>query len=144
MKPIDARTATWDEVRANLTGRRLAAYDAWKCWGPGTTHEVAERSGMSVLTLRPRTTELVQLGFVVMTEMAHKEGIYQAVSEENAMDAFTTRQMELRGSASQLPLKLQGEKPAALFNGNICRTCGLMFDTSSERYDHEKSGECEG
>lgn len=106
MKPIDFRNATWNEVLETLTGRRLAAYEAWQRFGPGTTHEVAERSGMSVLTLRPRTTELYQLGFVSLCGSEGKEGLYAAVEEAAAMGRFEDRQRRERADAAQLPLRL--------------------------------------
>lgn len=107
MKPIDARNATWTEIRAQLHGRRMHAYEAWQKWGPGTTHEVAERSGMSVLALRPRTTELVALGLVQMTDMANREGIYAAIPEDIALERFIARQEAQRSEGLQLPLKLE-------------------------------------
>lgn len=107
MKPIDLRNATWNEICETLCGRRLAAYEAWQQWGPGTTHEVAERSGMSVLTLRPRTTELCQLGFVALCgDVACKEGIYAAVPEDIALERFTAARAGQQQGAAQLPLQL--------------------------------------
>ena len=107
MTTLDLRNATWDQIRATLRGRRVAAYEAWKLWGPGTTHDVAERSGMSILALRPRTTELMKLGFVDLIESAGgHEGIYAAVNEDIALERFEKARREERGEAAQLPLKL--------------------------------------
>lgn len=66
MKPVDFRNATFADLQARIVGQREAALAAWRVHGPGTTEEVAARSGMSILSLRPRTTELFQLGFVVL------------------------------------------------------------------------------
>jgi hypothetical protein len=107
MKAIDFRNATWQEIRENLRGRRLAAHEAWLRWGPGTTHEVAERSGMSVLTLRPRTTELLQLGFVQLIEAHGKEGMYAAVNEDIALERWTAARAAERAEGAQLPLQLE-------------------------------------
>lgn len=79
MKPIDFRNTTFAELQSRITGQRAAATKAWAGHGPGTTAQVAERSGMSVLNLRPRTTELVQLGFVCLdaVQPAKGEGRYR-------------------------------------------------------------------
>lgn len=104
MKAIDARTATWDEIRSTLTGRRLAAYEAFQLCGPGTTREVAERSGHDILSLRPRATELLQLGFLVCEEVIDGQGIYRALTEAAALKAYEDRRKT--GGPAQLPLKL--------------------------------------
>jgi hypothetical protein len=106
MKPIDLRNATWNEVREQLAGRMLVVYEAWQKHGPGTTREIAERSGLDILTVRPRTTELYQLNFVALLGFVNKEGIYAAMPELAALEAFQQRQKAARADASQLPLKL--------------------------------------
>jgi len=106
MKPIDFRNATWNEVREQLAGRMLVVYEAWQKHGPGTTREIAERSGLDILTVRPRTTNLFALGFVHLVEQAGHEGIYAAVPESAALEHFTQRQRDARADAAQLPLRL--------------------------------------
>lgn len=109
MKPIDHRNITWAEVREQLAGRRLAVYAELARLGPCTTRELAQRSGMDILTVRPRITELVQLGFAVLVppvdpEKPGHEGTYETVPEEVALTTFLTRSAELRDS--QLSLKI--------------------------------------
>jgi hypothetical protein len=90
MKPIDYRNATWEHVQAHLSGLRQQVYTAFVHYGPGTTRELATRSGISILTLRPRTTELLQLGFVEMlggTEDC-REAVYIAVPVDMVKDRF--------------------------------------------------------
>ena len=87
MKPVDYRNETFAGIKGRLFGQRLAVYEAWKQFGPCTTAQLAERSGLSILTLRPRTTELFQLGLVICTG-GHSEGIYRAASEFEARAAF--------------------------------------------------------
>ena len=106
MKPIDLRNATWNEVREQLAGRMLVVYEAWQKHGPGTTREIAERSGLDILTVRPRTTELYQMNFIMLLGSIGKEGIYLAVPECIALEHFTERQRAARADAAQLPLKL--------------------------------------
>lgn len=74
MKPIDFRNATFEQVQLRIEGQRAAVMRAWHAHGPGTTKQLAEASGLSILTLRPRTTELVELGFVVLAEAQPVKG----------------------------------------------------------------------
>ena len=70
-----------------MTGLRLRVYRAWQKFGPGTTREVASRSAIDILTFRPRTTELFELGFVELMpdktrargEASSHEGIYRSL-----------------------------------------------------------------
>ena len=64
MNPIDYRNATWTELQGRITRDRQAALDAWVKYGPGTTRAVATAAGIDLLTFRPRTTELFQLGYL--------------------------------------------------------------------------------
>jgi hypothetical protein len=45
-------------------------------------------SGIDILTLRPRATELYQLGFLEVLESESHEGIYRAVSATEAREKF--------------------------------------------------------
>jgi hypothetical protein len=109
MEPIDYRNETWESLQTRLTGIRMAVWEAWKRYGPGTTREVSASSSIDILTLRPRTTELYQMGFVELVEdpIAERqapphEGVYRAVSWLTAMQRFhkakanaTQRQLQL-------------------------------------------------
>lgn len=96
MKPIDYRNTTFNELKGHLHGMRIAAYEAYLDHGPGTTRQVAEASGMDILTLRPRTTELLQLGFLELVPdpdgHRSKEGTYRALPESAALSLFLRRQ----------------------------------------------------
>lgn len=86
MKPIDFRNEKFDQLHQRLTSLRREAYQAWRLHGPGTTRQVAERSGMDLLTFRPRTTELYQIGLVVLAHdqagATPQEGVYKALTLE--------------------------------------------------------------
>ena len=112
------RLATWADIQEHIQGRRLAALQAFREHGPGTTREVAERSRMDLLTLRPRVTELYQLGFIRLVssqkpainggqsgQRGH-EGIYEAISDEQALADFNARNAADAADDKQLPLKL--------------------------------------
>jgi hypothetical protein len=69
MKAIDFRNATFHSLHSELEGLRLRVYEAWIKYGPCTTRALAEHCGIDLLTVRPRTTELLQLGLLeVVTE----------------------------------------------------------------------------
>lgn len=80
MAPLDYRNATFNDLKSRLSGLRIEVYQAHLDYGPGTTKEIADRSGLSLLTLRPRTTELLDLGFVELIGGHGHEGIYRARS----------------------------------------------------------------
>jgi hypothetical protein len=94
MKPVDFRNATFAELAGRIAGQRASALEAWRQHGPATTAELAERSGLSILTLRPRTTELVQLGYVTLCEAqpAGHEGVYRVRTDEELAAWFTAQQ----------------------------------------------------
>lgn len=100
MEPIDYRNATFDSLQERLTGRRAQVLDAWRQHGPATTEELAERSGLSILTLRPRTTELYQLGFVVLADAESvattKGAVYRAASPTEVQCHFNRKSKKAR------------------------------------------------
>ena len=111
MIPIDYRQETWDSLQGRINADRRAVLNAWRFHGPGTTREVAQRSGIDLLTFRPRTTDLHQLGFVVIDETAQPrrghEGTYRALRDEEVLAEFSARCRAARTSAECQPeLKL--------------------------------------
>lgn len=96
MRPIDYRNATWADIQAQLTARRLDVLEGLRRHGPCTTRELAAAMGWDILHVRPRVTELVQLGFAEVVPTAHgpqssapaREGVYRARTEPEAWDAF--------------------------------------------------------
>ena len=102
MNPSDVRALGWERMQASLTALRQRCYRAWQTYGPGTTEEVALTAGISLLTFRPRATELVQLGLVELLKIDGGEGVYQAV----ARDTWERREADRRRGrpAEQLSL----------------------------------------
>lgn len=83
MKPIDFRNAKFDELKTHLAAMRERVWRAWLAHGPGTTRAVAARAQIDLLTFRPRSTELFQLGVLALVEGTEgHEGIYQARTME--------------------------------------------------------------
>ena len=108
MEPVDFRNANFEDLQARITGQRMAALSAWRRHGPGTTRQIAERAGIDILTLRPRSTELYQLGFLYVvneTESGH-EGIYAARDDEDLRKWLVARHTrECAMSQPELPLR---------------------------------------
>ncbi len=78
MNPIDFRNENFAQISSRLSAQREAAHRAWLAHGPGTTRDVAAKSGIDILSFRPRTTELYQIGLVLLTEGEHgNEGVYR-------------------------------------------------------------------
>ena len=98
MKPIDYSNATYNDLIGRLTGLRERVLAAWRRCGPCTTEQLAEWSDISILTLRPRTTELYQMGFVIY----QGEGIYRAATTEETQAHFA----RLRREATELQAEL--------------------------------------
>lgn len=96
MKPIDYRNETWENLQGHMTLIRSAVYEAWRKHGPGTTRDIAEKAGIDILTFRPRTTELFQLGFLTLWHDAgnsrRREGVYRARSYQEALTHFMAEQ----------------------------------------------------
>lgn len=68
-----------------LRGLRQKVHIALLAQGKCTTKDLAEGMGYSLLTVRPRVTELLQAGLVdLVGRDDHGDGIYQAVSLEDA------------------------------------------------------------
>jgi predicted transcriptional regulator len=91
MKPVDFRNETFASLQNRIAGQRANVLKAWLAHGPGTTAEVAERAKFSILSFRPRTTELLEMGFIALAaKQTHKgEGIYFArtIAEHEAWAA---------------------------------------------------------
>lgn len=108
MKPIDFRDETYHSLRERISGIREDVWKAINRHGPCTTRELAERSGIDILTVRPRVTELYEMGFVCLAESSPngrggKEGVYRArtPAETHALidshkEAARTGQMALQ------------------------------------------------
>jgi predicted ArsR family transcriptional regulator len=82
MQPIDYRNETWEDVQKRVEGLRRQVYHALQKHGPCTTRQLAEKCGIDLLTVRPRVTELYQLGLAQLAnpEPGGGEGVYQAVN----------------------------------------------------------------
>jgi hypothetical protein len=98
MKPVDFRNATFADLRDRLAGQRALTLNAWRMHGPGTTQEVADRAGVPILSFRPRSTELFQLGFIRLADAqpAKGEGVYQVRTPDEHAAWFAGEQTAAR------------------------------------------------
>ena len=94
MMPIDIRNETWATMMDRVEGLRAEIYGLYLAYGPCTTRELAARSEVDLLTVRPRTTELVQIGLVHLTGVRRGEGVYTSVPEALAKALFDRKQSE--------------------------------------------------
>lgn len=78
MKPVDFSRQSFAELKATLDLRREEVWRAWLAHGPGTTREVAARAGQDILSFRPRSTELYQLGLLALVDKDGHNGVYRA------------------------------------------------------------------
>lgn len=106
MKPVDFRNETWNSIQNRIAGQRAAVLAAWTKHGPCTTEQLAERSGLEILSLRPRTTELLQLGFLRLAEVqqSNTEGTYRVSTQQEHSAWLAGEIAKARGI--QLPLAL--------------------------------------
>jgi hypothetical protein len=72
-----------DNGRAENMRRNVWRY--LRAMGASTTDQIASRMGMSVLSVRPRVTELLQLGLARLTGKIHSNGVYEAIEAEDAL-----------------------------------------------------------
>lgn len=76
--PAQLRDRHFATLRARLAGRLARVYAAWLRHGPATTRQLAILSGIDLLSLRPRTTDLLALGLVECVASEAGEGLYRA------------------------------------------------------------------
>ena len=100
MKPVDFSLQTFEDLKKNLDLLRAEIHRAWLAHGPGTTRDVAAKAQKDILTFRPRTTELYQLGLVELVGKESHNGIYRARTLAE-WEQFVTAQ---RRPAGQLQL----------------------------------------
>jgi DNA-binding transcriptional regulator YhcF (GntR family) len=84
MKPIDYRNETFEQVKGRIDATRAAIWHAMQADGRAlTTREIAALTGIDLLTVRPRVTELVQLGFAVLAEESVSSSTFQVEETRN-------------------------------------------------------------
>ncbi len=115
--PKEIRNAQWAEVLLHVGSDLTRVHEAWAKHGPCTTRQLAERSGISLLTLRPRTTDLFQIGLVACDGRQGREGIYRFVSHDCAAADWQAREAPIQTApapVSSSQRREAGTRPAAV------------------------------
>lgn len=102
MKPTDIRNMAWRDILARVEGERARVYWALSNNGPCTTEVLAMKMEISVLSVRPRVTELCQLGLAELAGRTGHEGIYKAVAFDIASQRHEARQQSTDQKSEQL------------------------------------------
>lgn len=100
----------WDELRSGplLGETRAAVYRALLEGGAATTEELAARTRLPLLTVRPRVTELVQAGLAAAAGRRGRCGVYAAADPGEYLRALEAEAREWDEADRQgaLPLEL--------------------------------------
>ena len=102
MTPVDYRNVTWDGIQNKIVGNRRAVLDALREHGPCTTRDLATAMEWDILNVRPRVTELVQIGFAECLDLAGHEGTYRAFTDPEAFQFFISRKFQSTNPQLQL------------------------------------------
>lgn len=105
MNTLDIRKDNFMEMRARLPRLQREVHAALAAHGPLTTLELAGIMGRSVLTVRPRVTELAGLGLAKCVGRRGRDGVYEAVP---AHEAALRQAQGKRGAAEQMLLRIGG------------------------------------
>lgn len=105
MKGTDIRDENWRSLRGHVGARLHLVHAALLAHGPLTTAELAARMGKSVLSVRPRVTDLVTFGLARCVGRNGRDGVYRAVNWHDAAEAWERRHS---GAAVQMLLRIEG------------------------------------
>lgn len=105
MQTIDFRNETFADLQGRLVDDRLTVLEALQRFGPLTTRQLAMAMEWDILNVRPRITELSQLGTVALCGADGREGVYRALGVGEWADWFTHAQkMATNGEQMELGL----------------------------------------
>ena len=84
MNPAAIALDNWHNIQQKLQGLREQVYRAMLMAGPQTTQDLADIVDLSILTVRPRVTELCELGLAELAGRSGRHGLYRAIPLEEA------------------------------------------------------------
>jgi hypothetical protein len=76
------RNAAWESIQPELRSMRYYVLAGWHQYGPCTTRDLARLSGLNLLSICPRTTELYQLGLLKLIGRWRGCGVYRPATRE--------------------------------------------------------------
>lgn len=92
---MDLRIEHYREVLPTLTGKRAEVYQNLVAFGPSTPCELAARMGWDKCSVRPRLTELVDMGRAQTTgDRREHQYVFEAVHVTEQLEPLS---MEARG-----------------------------------------------
>jgi DNA-binding IclR family transcriptional regulator len=100
--PTQIRDDVFAALEPALVGLRLDVFAALQAHGPCTTRQLAEKTGISILTVRPRVHELVDLGLAECSGRDGREGVYRALTIDEARRARDTAIEAIQGTQTEL------------------------------------------
>lgn len=105
MRPVDVRNESWEKLRERVQGDRAVVWALLlRMPEPVTVRHLARELDADVLSVAPRVTELVQLGFARLAGKAGRRGLYVGIGLEEARRAFE----RMQGAPEQLSFSMGG------------------------------------
>jgi hypothetical protein len=104
MTPEEIRDAKWTEIENQVTGQREMVYTSLLACGRCTTEALAAAMEKSVLSVRPRVSELYDLGLVALVGKDGHNGIYEAIPVFAARQQHEVRRAARVSQGTQLTL----------------------------------------
>lgn len=104
MTTTEIRDLNFEQLQDRLSGLRQAVHSSLLRHGPCTTRALAAKAEIDILTVRPRVTELVELGFAICTGREGGEGMYRALNYNEAAKKFADDKAIARGEGVQTSL----------------------------------------
>ena len=91
MTSAEIRNDQWRKIQKRLSGDCLKVHRAFQTHGPATTLDLASCAEISPWSVRPRTTQLLQMGLVQLVGRQDREGVYAAVDPQRALEDFVAQ-----------------------------------------------------
>lgn len=90
---LDVRDQNFLSLRDSLDENRREVLCDLAAHGPCTTRQLADATRRDILSIRPRVTELLQLGLVILHGRTEGQGIYR-IADQSEWEQFRQRHLE--------------------------------------------------
>lgn len=97
MKPVDIRNESFADLSGRIDADRATVLAALRWHGICTTRQLAEHMGRAPEFVRPRVTELFQIGAVALAGREGHEGLYRARMLGEWMDWYSSEHAAATG-----------------------------------------------
>lgn len=94
MTPRDISQENWRNIQEKLQGLREQVYRGMLAAGPQTTCDLADITDIPLLTVRPRVTELCELGLAEPAGRSGRHGLYRAIPLDQVKRHITEMAMD--------------------------------------------------